>query len=760
MRSEGMISLLAHHLDFPASKIKFGEGYDIPMSARPYTSPAEHLNEELALIDLFAARLLESPDSADAQRGRALGLGTYVSGEEARRLVQTEPPDAGASTNEFRARVGEQRRRIRARIDASADTIFLPVEWFRTAFGLEDFAWHMLLACAAPYLDERYRRLYAYLQNDVSRENASIGLLQRLICSDIHERLELRELLANHPAFRDWQIVRATDEPGPVHLTMDASVVDALAGNYRSAADFADCLDDGPVREDVQPSPRLVQELEHLLHGMQGRESAGSYVISFCGRPGSGRRTAAAMFAGALGRPLFRLRLFDLQRHKLSFDEGYVRILRECLLQQAVLYIEDFAAYFDERTPGGESHDRVPASGDPGMHSRREFLLRAGLRRGGLIILACERPVVPLHGENTAYFPVVDFPQPEYGERLQIWRRGLDQYNVTVSAAGDDLQAEDLAGLYRFTAGQIDAALRTARDRALSHGADAAITADDLVAGCRAQCSQKLGELARPIRTVHDWGDLILPEEHLSQLRDIYVYFKQRDRVFDEWEFRGRVGSGRGYHALFAGPPGTGKTMAAGIIAAKLRLEIFKIDLAGVVSKYIGETEKNLAAIFREAEASQAVLFFDEADALFGKRSEVKDSHDRYANIETSYLLQRMEEYDGITILATNLLQNMDEAFLRRLHVVVDFPFPDTEDRRRIWAGMFPGETPLAADVDFDFLAERARIAGGNIKNIALAAAVQAADAGTAVSMEHIMHAARGEYRKIGKPFVEREFVR
>jgi SpoVK/Ycf46/Vps4 family AAA+-type ATPase len=215
---------------------------------------------------------------------------------------------------------------------------------------------------------------------------------------------------------------------------------------------------------------------------------------------------------------------------------------------------------------------------------------------------------------------------------------------------------------------------------------------------------------------------------------------------------------GKGLTALFAGNSGTGKTMAADVIASSLGLDLYKIDLSGIVSKYIGETEKNLSSIFREAETSNAILFFDEADALFGKRSEVKDAHDRYANIETAYLLQRMEEYLGVVILATNLKMNLDEAFLRRLTFVVDFPMPEQPDRLRIWESIVAHEMPLADDVDIPFMARQFKIAGGNIRNIVLAAAYLAADEGSEVAMHHFIRATRREYQKLGRMVTDAEF--
>jgi SpoVK/Ycf46/Vps4 family AAA+-type ATPase len=228
--------------------------------------------------------------------------------------------------------------------------------------------------------------------------------------------------------------------------------------------------------------------------------------------------------------------------------------------------------------------------------------------------------------------------------------------------------------------------------------------------------------------------------------------------VLETWGFDRKLALGKGINVLFAGPSGTGKTMAAEIISHELRLELYKIDLSGVVSKYIGETEKNLSRIFTVAESSNAILFFDEADALFGKRSEVRDAHDRYANVEISYLLQRMEEYAGIVILATNLRKNMDDAFVRRMHFSIDFPFPNEKQRRRIWEKIWPAATPRSPALDMDFMARRFEMTGGNIRNIALTAAFFAAEEESAITMMHLIRATQREYQKMGKVVLAEEF--
>jgi SpoVK/Ycf46/Vps4 family AAA+-type ATPase len=288
----------------------------------------------------------------------------------------------------------------------------------------------------------------------------------------------------------------------------------------------------------------------------------------------------------------------------------------------------------------------------------------------------------------------------------------------------------------------------------------AAPTARDLDEGARQASSSRLGELAARLDPVHRWGDLVLPERHIGLLRSISAYLRHRDLVLQEWGYERTVARTQGLKAMFAGESGTGKTMAAQVLANELGLELYRVDLATVVSKYIGETEKNLDRIFTAAEGSNAILFFDEADALFGKRSGVSDAHDRYANIEVAYLLQKMEGYVGAVILATNFRSNIDDAFLRRLDFVIDFPFPEVDDRRRIWELLLPDQAPVADDVDLDFLATRFKLSGGGIRNCSLAAAFIAAEEGGAIGMEHLVRAVALEYGKLGRLTLEADFER
>jgi SpoVK/Ycf46/Vps4 family AAA+-type ATPase len=285
-------------------------------------------------------------------------------------------------------------------------------------------------------------------------------------------------------------------------------------------------------------------------------------------------------------------------------------------------------------------------------------------------------------------------------------------------------------------------------------GADPATT-DALWHRCRTRSRVGMTRLAQPVRSLATWDDLVLPPAQIEILQGICAQMRHRSQVYERWGFAQKANRGLGISALFTGQSGTGKTMAAEVLANELDLDLYRVDLSQVVSKYIGETEKNLRQVFDAAEQSGAILLFDEADALFGKRSDIKDSHDRYANIEVSYLLQRMEAYRGLAILTTNLRENLDPAFVRRLRFIVRFPFPDPGQRAEIWRRVFPQTLPQS-QLDPQRLAQL-NVPGGNIRNIALNAAFLAADAGTPVTMQQVLRATRSEYAKLDRTVNESE---
>ena len=433
-----------------------------------------------------------------------------------------------------------------------------------------------------------------------------------------------------------------------------------------------------------------------------------------CGDERAGKRAVAAAAAAALGLLAWRTRAADLPRAPAE-RETLARLWeRETVLSAAALLVE-----LDD--------------GD-GPEVGRAAVAFAERLRAPAVVAARE----PLH---TALRPAVrvDVDRPPPAEQHALWRSALGDAAPGLNGALDGLVAQFRLGVREI--GQAAA-------QALPGPGDA--LAARLWAACRTQARPRLDELAQRIDPAAGWDELVLPDAQAATLRQVAAQVRNRARVYDAWGF-GRPGArGMGVSALFAGPSGTGKTLAAEVIAAELSLDLYRIDLSQVVNKYVGETEKNLRRVFDAAEEGGAVLLFDEADALFGKRSAVKDAHDRYANIEVSYLLQRMESYRGLAVLTTNLKDSLDTAFLRRLRFVVSFPFPDPAQRAEIWRRAFPPATPTEG-LDPVKLA-RLSVAGGNIRNIALGAAFLAADDGTPVRMEHLLRASRAELAKMEKP--------
>jgi hypothetical protein len=339
----------------------------------------------------------------------------------------------------------------------------------------------------------------------------------------------------------------------------------------------------------------------------------------------------------------------------------------------------------------------------------------------------------------------VRVPGPDRDEQRQLWHAALNGGAQRIESEIDDIvQQFDLGG----------PAIADIVERAGRSGLP--ISGAELWSVCREQSGMVLDELACRLSPCFGWDDIVLPDDVRAQLRELAGQVQQRGRVYDRWGFGAQLARGRGITALFAGASGTGKTMAAEILAADLALDLYRVDLAGVVSKYIGETEKNLRRVFEAAEHSGAILFFDEADTLFGSRTEVRDSHDRYANLEVNYLLQRMEDYSGLAILATNRRSALDSAFLRRLRFVIEFPFPNADDRRRIWERVFPAGAPTDG-LELAFLS-RFDLSGGNIKSIALNAAFLAAAQQVPIGMPIVMRAAAREYAKLSKPISAAEF--
>jgi AAA+ superfamily predicted ATPase len=599
-------------------------------------------------------------------------------------------------------------------------------------FGLTRFERNVVLLCLAPELDLTFERLFAYVHDDVTRKYATPHLALTLFGGEGEAGHETRDSFLPESPLRRFLLVVL--EPGPLPgvaqdarpMRLDGRTIDYLRGVNRPDERVADLLRSIPPIPLSRPHQDVVDRLQRSME--ESVASSGSWtMLNLVGPPGTGKRTVARALCDRLGLRLHGLDAALLPPPGPELREMLRLTEREAVLARMALYLDVAGVELSDKTTIASITDAIEHLG--------AFVI-VGSREGW----RSERETVTLRVRK-----------PDAGAQREIWRQEL------ADAAGS-LNGHLVAITQQFDFGPrtIARAVAAGKARTWLRVGDGGtrLTADDLWEACREEAGWHMEELAQQITPGYAWDDIVLPEDVFRQLREISAQVANRSRVYEAWGFGARLDRGRGIGVLFAGPSGTGKTMAAEILASELELDLYRIDLAGVVSKYIGETEKNLRKVFEAAEQSGAILFFDEADALFGKRSEVKDSHDRYANIEVNYLLQRMEDYRGLAILATNRKSALDSAFMRRLRFVVDFPFPSAEARRDIWWKVFPQETPVDS-LNYDSLS-RLELAGGNIKNIALNAAFLAANEDAMLDMDHIMRAARREYAKVDKMITER----
>lgn len=586
----------------------------------------------------------------------------------------------------------------------------------------------ILLVAVAPDIDQRFERLYGYLHDDVTRRRASVGLALEL--AGMHPAdVRARERLGPRGALVDAGLVEVDGDDRPF-LTRALRVPDRVTAHLLGG-DTPDL-----VVADLIVTPVDVEVGDDGVLGRLGAlatehddDATGDrpplvYVIEPAGA--SGRSYAAAALARADGATL----VADLDRLGRPDPAGLgatVRALgREARLRGATLV----AGPVDELAEQGPEAVRVLAELPvPVVLTGRRHWEPGWSRR------------VPM---------VVTAPVPPAAERARVWRERLDGRVVP------GLDPAAATAQFRLTPEQVaDAAAAAVNQARLTGGP---VDADGLRRGARSRNGAGLERRARRIEPAVDWDDLVLPAACLDGLHDLALRVRHRDQVLTDWSMRPGGGRGRGVTALFAGDSGTGKTMSAEVIAGHLGLDLYVIDLATVVDKYVGETEKNLERVFGEADGVNGVLLFDEADAIFGKRSEVRDAHDRYANIEVAYLLQRMETFDGLAILTTNLRANLDDAFTRRLDAIIDFPVPDEDQRRVLWERCLGDALPREPDIDLDFCARQFELAGGHIRSIAVTAAYLAAGRGTPLRMSDLVQAIQREYRKLGRLLVRAEF--
>lgn len=628
-------------------------------------------------------------------------------------------------------------------------------------FGLDDFERDVLLLTLAPAIDGSFNSLFGRAKGSAYRSPLDIDVTLTILCSTFEERLTRRQAfsLSGRLLVHNLLLVgRGGGSDSDAFLGLElrlpgrlVSVLLGQGGHDDSLQAFSRLLEPTETfdrvilpLDDKQRLYELVAQHASYLEALTdwGLDQAIGYgrgvTLLFSGSPGTGKTLTARALAHHLG---LRLLLVDSSRLASAggqFDQSIENLLREAKLQRAILFFDECEGLF-------AAHNRF------GGHI--PSLLQALERFDGITILATNVPKTLDHALDRRILYKINFETPSPSMREAIWHVHLPP---TVPRA-DDVDIPYLARRFEFTGGYIKNTVLLAAGAAASrrhHGEGVPhITHADLLEGAWSQLRNRLSEYADRDVAELRLKDLILPEDIRKQIVEILEAVSAQGIVFREWGFGKKFNKGRGLSALFDGDPGTGKTLSAEVIAAELGLSLFRVNVANVVSKYIGETEKNLTRIFAEARGSQSVLLFDEADSLFSKRVEVKQANDRFANMEINVLLQLIERYDGLVILTTNLKTSIDPAFERRLSFKINFPFPDVPTRSLIWRQLIPDTAPLAEDVDFETLGECFELSGGSIKNAVLRAAYRAAATHQKISLDLFEDAAKRECQAAGKLF-------
>jgi hypothetical protein len=691
----------------------------------------EHLLSELRRITTkVAMRVEEMRATAGNEEDEFRGL--YVSEDEVNQLL--------ADPDLFQGNVALL---TYSQVNSNDDAPVSRLSRLQTAFGLSAFERDVVLIALAPELELRFEKLYAYLQDDVTKRRPSVDMTLRLLCPGLASQVAARRSFDTEGPLLKYRLIELMDDNQNRQasllgrsIKLDEGIVSFLLGEdrldarLRHLANFEQDYDEWANLGDTEDHVERLCEL-----------ATEGYIAYLLGQDESSKLHLAAEVCQRLRIQVIKIEATALPG--LPKAEPLLKLLeRECHLRGAALYLNSFEVLLKEEPPNQEALRQI---------------IQVLQSLPGVCFISSDQPASPLLAHLGRREFHLQLNMPGYFERQQIWEKQLGP-----AAIGLDL--EGLSSRFKLSRGQIVAAGATARNAAAWRGETSPSLAD-LEAACRRHSTTRLSNLARKIKPLYRWEDIVLPADPAQMLKEIVQQVRNRSLVYEKWGFDSKLSYGKGLNIIFAGPSGTGKTMSAEIIAGELQMDLYKIDLSNMVSKYIGETEKNLEKIFNEAGESNAILFFDEADSIFGKRSEVKDAHDRYANIETGYLLQKMEEYDGIVILATNLRKNLDDAFIRRMHFMIEYPFPEEDDRLKIWQRSFPRGVPMGETVDLNFMARQFKISGGNIKNICLASAFlaagdveQAADA--KVEMNHLIRATRREFQKMGKLCTVTDFGR
>lgn len=685
-------------------------------SSTPYPHPEAYYQDCIRFFRLRFLALL-SEEETDTEAGSSV--------EQMALLLMKEYAFFSPNSGENHHTATLLAAHIAARFTQNqAENMPLPDALLAARFGLTAQQRALILLCYLTAIDTRFAPIISFLRHTQAGIRPTYFLAARLLCTDTQTPFTLLDVLLSLPR-RAQLLFQPTEDQS---LLLHDSCMRFLSAPIISP----DCFPAGTqLFLPGQSLPTLTRYADlplRLASLLSDTSDASPRVLYLHGAVGVGKKTIFQALCAQMNCAGLLFSIADFPSDPMA----KLRLL-DSLSRCSLLYHAYLCFYTDE------DMEDTPEN----ISSLRELLINVLDYLPFAAI--CTTKKLPLRLHHGIHLHTVVLERPTAAEQLQFWQ----DYSRELPLA-QDIQLEQFTSKFCFTIGQIRASLRMAQEDMQLHG-QAAITSHMLSRACFAQAAHRLARTAVLIPPTYTWNDLAVPPKQARLLHEACSRVLHHHTVFTTWGYDKKLSYGRGLTMLFAGPSGTGKTLAAQVVAGMLDLELYRVHIPKIVSKYIGETEKNLDAIFQDAKNSNVILFFDETEALFGKRTQVASSNDRYANIEVAYLLQQLEAHEGVVIMTTNLLDNIDEAFLRRISYIIDFPLPDAAVRKQLWRHAFPAQTPLAEDIDFDFLAESFELSGGSIKNITLGAVFLAAAEHIPISMRHILRALQQEMEKDNK---------
>jgi AAA+ superfamily predicted ATPase len=715
----------------------------------PYSDSLEHLADELKRVDLLVRRALAITRNPQSHTDNDL-RGLVISEQDIDAMLEAgeflsqywrKQDSAQTLLVPLDQRLQASRQTIDQRLELTAKTgRRLTLPYLAQLYKLSPAEVDLLLIALAPELEPRYETLYSYLQDDVTRPRPSVDLALNLTCRSGREKFQARRFFGPDALLIRYRMLDLLDD---VHdrqptllrkfMKIEESLLRWLLESPCVALPLGSFVVPAVTLQTLEVAEDTRSRLQNMVESLEGGTS--KTIVRLVGNSNDELQATAEAISHALGKPLIKLDTGELA----SGNQNLNTLLRNSTLLDAAVVLSALEPTFREPD--------VRFS----MPSPEQSLWRTLGQLPGPVFAVGPSSAFPDLATDARVWRF-ELPVVDYALRKHAWENALAGVHTDVDSAR-------LADTFRFGAPQIRQATSLASSlAALRDPTDPTPGMNDVLEAGRSITAPNLQRYATAIQPRYTWDDIVLPEAKMQQLHQIALRFEHRRIVNRDWGFGKKLSRGKGLNILFTGRSGVGKTISAEVLANALSLILYQIDVSAVVSKFVGETEQRLSEIFREAELSQSLLFFDEADALFSKRAEVKEAIDRYSNLELNYLLQRIEQFEGIVILATNLQRNLDDAFLRRMHEVVDFSMPDEELRERIWRKHLPPDAPVANDIDFAFLARQFRFSGANIKNAVVSAAYLAASQSKKIGMAEMVRGVKMELEKQGMLVMKGDF--